>query len=79
VIVTERLQLVPATVGHVRAALESPTALSRALGASVPPTWPPEYLNDDALRCRLDKLSARSDRWVGGCTASCCGNRAAGS
>lgn len=56
-ILTERLELVPATPELVRAALSGAAALERALGAAVPATWPPDYLDDAALRFTLERLA----------------------
>ena len=58
---TERLELLPATVDLLSAALESPTALSAGLGARVPPTWPPELLDEPALQFTLDRLASAPD------------------
>ncbi len=55
-IVTDRLELVPATVESTTAALEGAHALGTALGCAVPPTWPPEYLDTAALEYTLDRL-----------------------
>ena len=57
VIVTERLELVPATVELTRAALDGAIALGAGLGASVPPGWPPEYLDQTSLEFTLDRLA----------------------
>jgi RimJ/RimL family protein N-acetyltransferase len=57
VIRTERLELVPATEHLLSAALESPTALSSVLGARVPATWPPEFLDAPALQFARDRLT----------------------
>lgn len=57
-IVTERLEILPATPELTRAALEGPGALAAALGAAVPPTWPPEYLDAASLEFTLDRLAA---------------------
>jgi len=57
VIRTERLLLVPATPEFTRAALEGPAALGASLDASVPATWPPEYLDGPALDFTLDRLA----------------------
>ena len=54
---TERLELVPATPELTRAALDGPRALASGLGASVPPTWPPEYLDPPSLEYTLDRLA----------------------
>jgi ribosomal-protein-alanine N-acetyltransferase len=59
VILTERLELLPATPGLLSAALAGAPALAAALRAEVPPTWPPEYLDDDALRFTLARLAER--------------------
>jgi [ribosomal protein S5]-alanine N-acetyltransferase len=56
VIATERLELVPATAELTQAALDGPAALAIALGASVPATWPPEFLDDAALGFMLERL-----------------------
>jgi len=56
VIRTERLELVPATPELTRAALDGPDALGAGLRATVPPTWPPEYLDAPALDFTLDRL-----------------------
>ena len=56
-IVTERLELVPATVELTRAALKGDGALARSLGALVPATWPPEFLDPPSLEFTLDRLA----------------------
>ena len=56
-IVTERLQLVPATVELAQAALDGPPTLGAALGAAVPATWPPEFLDPASLEFTLERLS----------------------
>jgi RimJ/RimL family protein N-acetyltransferase len=58
VIVTERLDLVPATPALVRAARSGRPTLAAALDAIVPPTWPPEYLDDAALVYTLERLAS---------------------
>jgi RimJ/RimL family protein N-acetyltransferase len=55
-IVTERLELVPATAELTQAALDGQRALAAALGASVPATWPPEFLDPPALEFTLKRL-----------------------
>lgn len=57
VIVTQRLEVVPATPELTRAALDGPGALGAGLGASVPSTWPPEYLDRPSLEFTLDRLA----------------------
>jgi RimJ/RimL family protein N-acetyltransferase len=56
VIVTDRLTLAPATVELTRAALDGPETLGAALGASVPKTPPPEYMDAPALEFTLRRL-----------------------
>jgi RimJ/RimL family protein N-acetyltransferase len=57
VIFTERLALIPATPELVRAALDGKNELGAGLDAVVPPTWPPEYLDDASLEYTLDRLA----------------------
>ncbi len=57
-IATRRLALVPATVELTRAALAGAEVLEASLGAAVPPTWPPEYLDAAALEFTLARLTA---------------------
>jgi RimJ/RimL family protein N-acetyltransferase len=54
---TERLRLVPATADLIRAAIAGRAALAEALGAVVADGWPPEYLDEPALRWVLDRLA----------------------
>jgi RimJ/RimL family protein N-acetyltransferase/uncharacterized damage-inducible protein DinB len=64
---TERLELVPATPELLTAALATPVALSAALRARVPDTWPPEFLDAPALeftRERLASDSAQAGWWM---------------
>lgn len=66
-ITTERLQLVPATAEQVQAALDGPDALATALGAEVPPTWPPEFLDRAAFEFTLERLKedpGQADWWL---------------
>ncbi len=53
---TARLELVPATPELVRAALAGGDALGRRLAAEVPASWPPEHLDEAALRFTLARL-----------------------
>src|SRR5262245_29285450 len=64
-ILTERLELVPSTPATMRAALESDGALASALGAIVPATWPPEFLDPPALEWTLARLeeAPTADHW----------------
>ncbi len=59
---TERLELVSATPELTRAALDDARALGALLGASVPPTWPPENLDPAAPRFFLDRLGEGSEQ-----------------
>lgn len=66
-IVTERLELVPATPELTRAALAGPEPLGAGLRATVPPTWPPEYLDEASLKYTLERLAegpANADWWL---------------
>lgn len=56
---TERLTLLPATATLVRADLEGPVALERALGIAVPPGWPPDLYDADAMRWTLAEIEKR--------------------
>jgi ribosomal-protein-alanine N-acetyltransferase len=56
-IVTDRLELVPATIKLTRAALDGGHTLAPSLGAFVPATWPPEFLDPPALEFTLDRLA----------------------
>ena len=48
--------MIPATAELVRAALDGTGALGSGLRASVPPTWPPEYLDTAAFQFTLERL-----------------------
>ena len=66
-ITTERLQLVPATEELLRAALDGPAALATALRATVPASWPPEYLDAAAYeftRARLAEGPEQHGWWM---------------
>ena len=56
-IATERLDLVPATPELLRAALGPRDRLASALGARVPESWPPQYLDDAAIEYTLARLA----------------------
>jgi [ribosomal protein S5]-alanine N-acetyltransferase len=58
-IFTERLELVPATRETILAALDGNDALGVSLGVSVPPTWPPEFLDPASLEFILERVSER--------------------
>lgn len=57
VLSTPRLRLVPASPEMLSAALEGPEALGHLLRVHVPPTWPPLYVDDDALRYTARRLA----------------------
>ena len=61
-ILTTRLDLVAATTVMVRAALEGPRLLETRLGATVPPSWPPMYLDVAALEFTLARLEEAPDQ-----------------
>jgi ribosomal-protein-alanine N-acetyltransferase len=54
---TERLELIAATPEATRAALDGSSALEAALGARIPASWPPEYLDPDAFEFTLARLA----------------------
>ena len=58
---TPRLLLIPATPESLRAELASPGALGDVLGVEVPPSWPPELYDTDAMRWTLGFLLAHPD------------------
>jgi ribosomal-protein-alanine N-acetyltransferase len=67
VIETERLLLVPATPDLLRVALGPLPALQAALGARVPATWPPQYLDPPAIeftQARLAEGPAQAGWWM---------------
>jgi RimJ/RimL family protein N-acetyltransferase len=50
---TRRLLLIPATPESLRAELVAPSALGDVLDVDVPPSWPPELYDADAVRWTL--------------------------
>ena len=56
-ITTPRLRLIPATRAMIAAELAGPEALAQALGAEVPPDWPPEYHDTEVLRFWDEQLT----------------------
>lgn len=58
---TERLELTPATDDLLAAALEGEGPLAAGLGAIVPPSWPPEFLDPPALEFTRDRLAESTD------------------
>lgn len=61
IIVTPRLEVVPAGEALVRAAMAGPAALGEALRAEVAPGWPPDQLDASALQYTLDRLAAGAE------------------
>ena len=59
--VTERLQLIPATVALCQAELIGREAVARALGAAVPISWPPPVLERDDVE-RIHRQLASDPR-----------------
>ncbi len=55
-VVTSRLALVPATATHLQAEVVGRAALGAALNADVPPSWPPELYDEDAVRYFLSRV-----------------------
>ena len=55
---TARLELVPATVELTRLAMDDAPGLERSLAASIPPTWPHDYLDRGAYEFMLERLAA---------------------
>ena len=66
-IVTERLDLVPATLTTVRAALVGASPLGANLRATMPVSWPPMYLDAPALEftvARLQEHPEEAEWWL---------------
>jgi RimJ/RimL family protein N-acetyltransferase len=63
-IATEQLDLVPATPELLRKALGPRAGLAAALGARVPESWPPQYLDAAAIEFTLARL-AEGERHAG--------------
>lgn len=59
---TQRLDLITATAQHLLVALDDISKLGRLIGADIPASWPPELLDDDALRYTLDQLHRGPDQ-----------------
>jgi ribosomal-protein-alanine N-acetyltransferase len=65
---TPRLDLVAATVDHLRAELDAPERLGALLGVVVPPGWPPGFYDRDAMtffHARLAEGGAGAVGWYG--------------
>lgn len=66
-LVTPRLDLVPATAASLAAAIDGPASLAAQLDADVPPTWPPEFLDEAALRWVMERVRDRpadAEHWM---------------
>lgn len=55
-IATDRLLLIPATTDMLRAALGGRAALAAAIGARVPDTWPPRFVDHQAIEFVINRL-----------------------
>lgn len=64
---TDRLQLIPASIAHLEAELESTRSLADRLGASVPASWPPGEYDRGAIEFFRDRMLAdpESVGWYG--------------
>jgi len=60
-IVTERLELIPATIEMLEAELRDPDALRSLLGVPVPASWPPDLYDAPAVEWSIDALRANPD------------------
>ena len=56
-----RLQLIPATARALEAAIDGPIDLAHHLSVRVPPTWPPDFLDEAAFRWVKARLDERPD------------------
>ena len=61
-ILTDRLELVPASRELLVIAQGSDAALARAIGARLPASWPPEFYGPQSLQFTLDRLSEHRDK-----------------
>jgi len=64
---TQRLELVAPSVEMLEAAISGRDELARLLGADVPASWPPDLLDEAALRFCADRLRDRpeeSEWWL---------------
>jgi RimJ/RimL family protein N-acetyltransferase len=65
---TPRLDLVATTLDHLRIELETPSLLGAALGAVIPPSWPPGLYDRDAMtffQARLTEGGPAAVGWYG--------------
>ena len=65
VIHTERLELVPSTLAHIEAELETPCRFGDLLGVPIPESWPPGEYDRDALEYFRAKLESGGPSHVG--------------
>ncbi len=61
-ITTDRLDLITATAQHLLVAQQDMSKLGRLLGADVATGWPPQFLDEAALRHTLDQLHRGADQ-----------------
>ncbi len=61
-IITERLEIIPATLKLTRAALAGSAALGRELSAAVPATWPPDFVDQAAFEYTIKRLSEGAEQ-----------------
>jgi RimJ/RimL family protein N-acetyltransferase len=62
-IVTDRLELVPADSAHAKAALAGNAALGQSLQATVPSSWPPHFVDPTVYRTTLEGLAVGPSAW----------------
>lgn len=62
---TDRLDLVAATLDHVRTEIEAPERLEALIGASVSPDWPPGEYDASAMEFFRDRLEQGGPDVVG--------------
>lgn len=58
---TQRLDLIAASVPILEAAIAHDAALARALDAELPPSWPPEHYDRQAVEYSLNQLKSRGN------------------
>ena len=55
---TPRLVLIPGSIESLRAELESNERLGEVIGATIPPSWPPELYDKDAINWTIRSLES---------------------
>jgi [ribosomal protein S5]-alanine N-acetyltransferase len=55
---TSRLLLVPASIESLRAELRSNDDLGNVIGAEIPPSWPPELYDADAINWTINAIES---------------------